>query len=284
MLLLTKLKIERGKPIMKEAFKVLTPIEKPEDMNTLMPSQPYLVQVVNPSKNIYETNSIRGLVTAVMGEVLKDDYSRCEDLQEEELSRIEVARILRLMKLAEYPQLSIAVYDKEGYFPNDFSDPEDTEANKVKSDTIKIYVDTEKKFLKSLADASFITVMAKPEYIDNFNKAVPDLSQHCRDCRFASADNQKCELFGHKLYEALESTLAETKEDGTPQVYDPETLGNTCESYNDKEISYDAAASYVDIVTGDTISPKAILENQITHTYDEIPDNAPEFDEDGADN
>lgn len=97
--LVGKVKNRRRKPIMKETFEVLTPLEKPEDMNTLMPSQPYLVQVVNPSKNIYETNSIRGLVTAVMGEVLKDDYARCEDLQEEELARIEVARILCLMKL-----------------------------------------------------------------------------------------------------------------------------------------------------------------------------------------
>lgn len=114
--------------------------------------------IVTRDGEIFEASTVRGALSAVVG----FEYLDCEDDNDDYFTRVEHAR--REVMLSMVDEETVVVFDTEkGIIPDNFAgekSEEDFEYDETKID-YRIYVDTERRFLFSLALYGSIKILER---------------------------------------------------------------------------------------------------------------------------
>lgn len=146
--------------------------------------------VIKPDFEVYESDSIRGLMCALIG----SDYEDNEDEIDDWNSRIIYARKIAMASLKD--GIEVIVYDKEkGIIKNNYaaaSDDEDYEDDEKYNEEMKIEVSNEKEFLKSLIKLGAIVIYQRIDS-NQFEEGNVD----CQQCSYA--ENGVCNIYKFKI-------------------------------------------------------------------------------------
>ena len=126
------------------------------DKDNRIPAWP--IVIVTRDGEIYEASTVRGTVAAILGY----EYLDCEDEADDYFMRVEHAR--REIMLSMMDDENVVIFDTEkGIIPDNFAGAPGEEDFKVDETNIdyKIYVDTERRFIFSLALYGSVKIMER---------------------------------------------------------------------------------------------------------------------------
>lgn len=143
-----------------------------ERLDVKVPVLPLTVAINN---EVYESDSIRGLMCSVLGSQYEDN----EDEKDDWNSRLIYARKIA-MQMIQY-NMDITIVDKNiGIIPNNYAaafDDEDYMSDEDNYEKKEIEISTEKEFLKSLLKLNLITI-----YERNGSNQFLESDVSCKEC------------------------------------------------------------------------------------------------------